>query len=615
MPAVAGLSPVGRELRSAPGTRLSESGVEGLPGGERRRRPAWILPDSKSGGLRWACGLIAMAALAPWPLAAAVSRIPANGAAGINPDTHLSLTFDGAPTLGTSGQIRIYEAGSSTLVDMLDLAIPPSPPRAAPAAAGTPAPAPAPSQLNTIGGLAGFHFYPLIITGNTAVITPHNNVLAYGKTYRVQIDAGVLLEGANPFPGFAGTRDWVFTIKVAPPAPGATRHEVAADGSGDFNTEQGAVDSIPDQNPARTTVFIRTGVYQEIVYFRNKTNITFLGEDREGVVVGYANNENFNAQPGVPVSERVGSSPYRRASFHADHSSGIQLVNLTLKNFTPRGGSQAEALLLNGGQNLVSHVNLVSLQDTLQFNDSVYIADSYIEGEVDFMWGRGPAFFKDCILNQLGRGPFMWIRSTSASHGFVFLHNTFQTAAGQAPLLARNTAAFPYSEVVLLDSAMGAINPAAWMLAGDLSNQHYWEFGTTNLADGRPADVSGRLAGSRQLDRDKDAETIANYRNPAYVLGGWTPRLAPLIIEQPGAQTVTIGQNVTMTATVAAVPAPAYQWRRNGVALQDGAGISGATTPTLVLSNARAVQAGTYTVVATNDSGSATSNAAGLTVR
>ena len=162
---------------------------------------------------------------------------------------------------------------------------------------------------------------------------------------------------------------------------------------------------------------------------------------------------------------------------------------------------------------------------------------------------------------------------------------------------------------------MGEINPAAWMLAGDLSNQHYWEFGTTNLADGRPADVSGRLAGSKQLDRDKDAETIANYRNPAYVLGGWTPTLAPLIIEQPGARTVTTGQTVTLTVTVAAVPASGYQWRRNGVALQDGAGISGAMTAKLILSNARAAEAGSFTVVATNNSGSATSAPAVLTVR
>ncbi len=591
-------------------------GAEGLPGGERSRRPTGSAPDSKPHWFGLPCVLLAIAALAPLPLTAAVSsRAPAHEARGINPDTHLSLTFGSAPTLGTSGQIRIYDARDNTLVDTLDLSIPPSPTRVAPAAAGAPPAAQAPSQVNTIGGFAGFHFYPIIVTGNTAVIYPHNNVLAYGKTYTVQIDPGVVVEGANAFPGFVGTRDWVFSTKAAPPAPDTTRVVVAADGSGDFNTVQGAVDFIPDKNPARVTVFIRRGIYQEIVYFRDKANITFLGEDRAGVVVGYANNENFNAQPGVQVSERVGSSPYRRASFHADRSSGIHIVNLTLKNFTPRGGSQAEALLLMGGRNLVSHVNLVSFQDTLQFNDSVYIADSYIEGEVDFMWGRGPAFFKDCVLHQVGRGPFMWIRSTAASHGFVFLHNQFQTTAGQAPLLARNTAAFPYSEVVLLDSAMGEINPVAWMLAGDLTNQHYWEFNTTNLADGRPADVSQRLAGSRQLDRVQDAETIANYRNPAYVLGGWTPALAPLILEQPAAQTAAAGQTVTLTATVAAIPAASYQWRRNGVALKDGEGIAGAATTKLILSNARTAQTGSYTVVATNDSGSATTAPAVLTVR
>src|SRR6266542_2934711 len=56
-----------------------------------------------------------------------VIQFPADKATGVNPDTHLVLTFPSAPTLGKSGQIRIYEATTNKLVDTLDLSIPPGP--------------------------------------------------------------------------------------------------------------------------------------------------------------------------------------------------------------------------------------------------------------------------------------------------------------------------------------------------------------------------------------------------------------------------------------------------------------------------------------------------------
>jgi hypothetical protein len=56
-----------------------------------------------------------------------VTRFPANGAKDVNPDTHLVLTFSAAPTIGRSGQIRIYDAANHTLVDTLDMSVPARP--------------------------------------------------------------------------------------------------------------------------------------------------------------------------------------------------------------------------------------------------------------------------------------------------------------------------------------------------------------------------------------------------------------------------------------------------------------------------------------------------------
>ncbi|HWA07856.1 MAG TPA: immunoglobulin domain-containing protein [Opitutaceae bacterium] len=81
---------------------------------------------------------------------------------------------------------------------------------------------------------------------------------------------------------------------------------------------------------------------------------------------------------------------------------------------------------------------------------------------------------------------------------------------------------------------------------------------------------------------------------------------APAFTTQPQSQTVNAGANVTFTA--AASGSPTYQWRK------DGNAIGGATNATLTLTSVTSANAGTYSVVATNSGGSATSNNAVLTV-
>jgi pectinesterase len=359
------------------------------------------------------------------------------------------------------------------------------------------------------------------------------------------------------------------------------------------------------------TIFIKNGVYEEIVYFRNKTNITFLGEDRDKTIVCYANNEVFNPHPSnVATNEMPGTFPSRRAAFMGDNSKGIHLVNFTVKT-TAKG--QAEGLLLAGGQNIVSNVNIEGSGDALQVNGSVYLTDCRITGDGDIILGRGPALFNHCELISNG-GTYMWIRNTSANHGNIFLNCRFQTIAGKETEIARAPTNrgknYPYCEAVLINCALAGISPAGWGPVGpDTSNIHYWEYNSTNISDGKPADVSRRHPASRQLTKDKDAEIIANYSNPAYVLGGWSPLMAPLILSQPAAVITTAGQTATFNVKAEAIPTATFQWLRNGNAIR------GATDAMLKIENVRASDAATYTVTVMNGSGRVTSHGASLTVK
>jgi hypothetical protein len=451
-----------------------------------------------------------LAVLALCTSAGAATQFPANGAGNVNPDTHLVLRFASPPCVGSAGKIRIYDAADDKLVDELDMSIPAGPTERAPGpyppylatpyapydysgprrtnadtTPGTPsAPGVEPGagryQLTIIGGFTdGFHFHPVIVHGNAATIYPHHDLLRYGKTYYVQIDPGVLTAADDSFKGVAGTRAWRFTTKTRGPSADAQRVTVAADGSGDFDTVQGALDWVPDRHAERITIVVKNGDYEEIVYARNQHDVTLLGADRDKVRIHYANNEVFNPHPpNVGTNELPGTFPSRRAAFALDHVHDIALVNLTIA--TTLGG-QAEGLLLNGERNIVKDVTIQGAGDALQTNGSAYFENIRLTGTGDTILGRGPAYFRNCEIAS--RGAFMRIRNTQANHGNVFDHCTFRATCGETVLArlpdnkGRN---YPYAETVLLDA-------------------------------------------SRQLDKERDAETITRYRDPAWVLGGWQP--------------------------------------------------------------------------------------------
>ncbi|MEZ4687551.1 MAG: hypothetical protein R3B47_16250 [Bacteroidia bacterium] len=64
-------------------------------------------------------------------------------------------------------------------------------------------------QLSIIGRFTdGFHFYPVIIRDSLVNISPHHNLLGYGKSYFVEIDLGVLTVKDGSFGGYSGKKGW-----------------------------------------------------------------------------------------------------------------------------------------------------------------------------------------------------------------------------------------------------------------------------------------------------------------------------------------------------------------------------------------------------------------------
>jgi hypothetical protein len=88
----------------------------------------------------------------------------------------------------------------------------------------------------------------------------------------------------------------------------------------------------------------------------------------------------------------------------------------------------------------------------------------------------------------------------------------------------------------------------------------------------------------------------------------WKLGSVPVISQEPSDQSVSAGGNVSFGVAAAAVPAPSYQWRL------DGMPIPGATNATLALQSVQPDDAGLYSVVVENFAGSRISRDALLSV-
>ncbi|PKS12556.1 hypothetical protein jhhlp_000764 [Lomentospora prolificans] len=480
-----------------------------------------------------------------------VDIFPRNRARGVNPDTNLVIKFTTPPTVGTSGMIYVYDAADWSVVDSLNMSIPASPNpsgRAAASDGSTTAPRPDLNdtnayQVNIIGGV-DFHFNPIIVRDNTATIYLHNNKLQYGRSYVVKMDPEVL-EVAEGFKGFKD-RSWTFKTKAHAPRRSKSRVVVASDGSGDFNTVQGALDWAPATPDKPITIFIKNGHYEELVYAQNKSKLVIRGQSRNRTTVGYPNNSAFNP------SGRPG--PSRRPAFSLQNVTDIQLSDFTIKNYFI---GQAEALLVRGERVIVDHMTLNGSGDAFTTYGTIYFVDSLLTGDGDTVLGYAAIFWHRSEIQSIG--PVTWTRTPEGSHGNVFLDSRIigldkplpwsvtesnpdgQKVPATFARLPRNNGGsavnFPYAEMVLLNTKTSLIDPSGWGAiepepSFNWTNVRFWEYNTMDL-QGNKVDMSMRHPISKELLWPLDSETIENYSKPEFVLNGWKPRV---VREKRGAE-------------------------------------------------------------------------------
>lgn len=311
-----------------------------------------------------------------------------------------------------------------------------------------------------------------------------------------------------------------------------TQITVALDGTGDFGSLQSAIGSIPSGNTLPRTITVKPGTYRESVnVWADRPNLTIQGATANpaDVVISYdlpANGVKF-------FGGTWGAGGSATLNVLAE---GTTIRNLTIENAydeAANGGSQALAVRSVADRITFDGTRFLGNQDTYLADTTgrdatarTYLKNCYIEGDVDFIYGRGTAVLDGCTIHSLDRGSstnngYIVAPSTKNSnpYGILITNSTLTSDAapgtvslGRPWFASSDPDAHPMA--VIRDSVLGShIAVRGW---ADMSG-HAW-------TEGRFAEYNNSGSGAyvNEFHPQLSTEDAAKLTTEAF-LRDWTP--------------------------------------------------------------------------------------------
>jgi pectinesterase len=295
---------------------------------------------------------------------------------------------------------------------------------------------------------------------------------------------------------------------------------------GQYATIQAAIDAVPINNTVRHVIDIQPGTYTARVNVpANKPFITLSGHDP------FTTKLTFNETQNSPGNEK-----YVHASTVVAGKDFIG-ENLTFENSFGQG-AVALALYADADRMIFNNCRFLGWQDTLRSEKGRhYFYNSYVEGSVDYIYGKGQAYFENSTLHAKKNGYLTAQgRETDAeTNGYVFKNSTITgdpSVANGSVYLGRPWQAS--SRVVFIDTRISSVvSPAGWSTWSGNTNHltaYFAEYNSMDLA-GNPLNISQRANWSKQLTAlEAEAFSKANWLGGT---DGWNPVIAvvPLILQ------------------------------------------------------------------------------------
>lgn len=301
---------------------------------------------------------------------------------------------------------------------------------------------------------------------------------------------------------------------------------------------QAAVDAVEGSG---WTIVVHPGTYREVVNVPvGAGELTVRGATRDprDTVIVHDNANGTQKPDGSGTYGTAGSATFTSAA------AGLTVRDLTLANDWLRAdhpeitGTQAVAAYVTGDRSRFSRVRLLAHQDTLFVDTSAldafdrqYFSHCYIEGDVDFVFGRATAVFEDCHFHTLQRDVaftpkgMVFAPSTARAnpHGILAVRSRITSGAEDAAYkLARpwvpsyETTAWP--SLVVRDTRIGpGIDPVAPYT--NMRDAYPWQ--SMRFHEYRDTGPGSVITVSE--NRPQLTATEAKLHTPATYLGDWRP--------------------------------------------------------------------------------------------
>jgi pectinesterase len=278
---------------------------------------------------------------------------------------------------------------------------------------------------------------------------------------------------------------------------------------------QKAIDALPVSGGE---IAVKPGTYREVVTIR-KPNVHLHGQDpypSKTIIV-------FNNGPANGGTFASGTVYVEAPNVTIDH--------LTIANDLGNGKGQAVALAVTADRAIFRNLRILGAQDTLFaasrycYSDygpcepaRQYFADSYIEGNTDFIFGDSLAVFERCHLHGIAPGTVMYTahsRHTAeqTESAYIFEHCRLTADPRTQGSVSLGRSWRPYATVVFLHAQIDApVIPAAWT--------EWMRFGKPTLPTAYYAEFDSIGPGANPQSREPYSHQLT-----AAEAEKWSPRL------------------------------------------------------------------------------------------
>lgn len=312
--------------------------------------------------------------------------------------------------------------------------------------------------------------------------------------------------------------------------------------AGNYTTVQEAFDAVPDNYTGRWILHIKPGTYNERpTLAASKSNVYLVGDDAATTIItnnisAGTINPDTNQAYGTSLSQTMAifGNDFTASKITIENSYMNSAANTALNPST-----QAVALKTQGDRQAFYDCRILGYQDTYLGNSigRAYFKNTYIEGNVDFIFGRQTVVFDQCTTYINRQNSVVTAPSTEAStkFGFVFLDcNLKVPAAGTTdfngavinnfhfgrPWQNRPKSAFIRCETPAM------MNPVGWTTMNAGLNPVFVEYGGTGA--GATADKLGSRGNEGVVITEAQSQvyTVANVfkkeTDPSFVFD-WMP--------------------------------------------------------------------------------------------